>query len=218
MQSVPTKFLRSLVGLQRLPDTYTSISECTLIHDARNTFASKAITGGFDRVLWLDSDMTFDADLMLRLSTHLDDGKHIACGLYLKRQFPTEPVIYCRQDRLTDPVHGEYIQPVPYLRYPRDKTFRVAACGFGAVMTSVEILRAVWDKYGPPFSYYMNIGEDMSFCYRVEQMGQRIWCDSTIKCGHVGPAIYDEDCYAYPDEPGKAEADGASGHGHPERA
>lgn len=192
MQTVPTAFLRSLEGMRRLPDTYTSIIQGTLIHDARNEFASIAIQHGFDRILWIDSDMTFPPDLLERLSKHLDNGKFMVCGLYFKRVLPTGPVIYCRQERQTDPVLGEHIRPVPYTDYPRNQTFEIDACGFGAVMTDVALVRAVWDRYGPPFSPYLNIGEDLSFCWRVREMGQRIWCDSSISAGHIGTAIFDE--------------------------
>ena len=200
MQTVQTKFLRCLENLQRLPDTYTSITECTLVHDARNEFASIAIMNGFDAILWIDSDMTFEPDTLLRLSKHIESGHNMVCGLAFKRVMPTSPVLWCRQERCTDPVHGEYIKPVPYLRYPRDRMFQVDACGFGLVMTSVPLVKALWDQYGPPFSYYMNLGEDMSFCYRVREMGQTIWCDPTIKAGHVGTFVYDESSYIYPDE------------------
>lgn len=192
MQTVPTAFLRSLEGMRRLPDTYTSIIEGTLIHDARNEFASIAIQHGFDRILWIDSDMTFPPDLLERLSKHLDNGKFMVCGLYFKRVLPTGPVIYCRQERQTNPVLGEHIRPVPYTDYPRNQTFEIDACGFGAVMTDVALVRAVWDRYGPPFTPYLSIGEDLSFCWRVREMGQRIWCDSSITAGHIGTAIFDE--------------------------
>ena len=38
-------------------------------------------------------------------------------------------------------------------------------------------------------------GEDLSFCLRARELGAEIWCDSTIKLGHVGTAVYDEDSY-----------------------
>ena len=192
MQTVPTRFLRCLEAMHRTPDTYTVITECTLIHDARNEIASVAILRNLDAVLWIDSDMTFEPDTMLRLSEHIAAGHNMVCAPYWKRVLPTEPVLYRRQERRTDPVHGEYIKPIPYLLYPHDRLFEVDACGFGLVMTSVPLLKAVWDQYGPPFSYYLNLGEDLSFCWRVREMGQKIWCDPAIKAGHIGSYVYDE--------------------------
>ena len=185
MQTVPTKFMRCLVGLQRIPDTYTMIMESTLIHDARTEFTSMAITKG--------SDMVFQPDLLERLSARMDEGRNMVCGLFFKRVLPTAPVIYSRFDKGEDP----YLTPVPYKDYQGNgaEPFQVAACGFGAVMTDVGLLRRVWDKYGPPFSYYRNLGEDMSFCYRVGELGETIWCDPEISVGHIGQYIFSEETY-----------------------
>lgn len=196
MQSIPTKTVRCLTGMLRPPDTYTAISECTLVHDARNEFTSIAIQKGFDRVLWIDSDMTFPPDMLIRLSEDMDQNNlDMVCGLFFKRQTPTKPVICTALETRQDPVHGEYIHPVCYTDYPHDTLFPVRACGFGAVLTTVDLLRDVWDHYGPPFSYHLNIGEDYSFCWRVNQIGRQIWCDSRVKAGHIGQVIYGEDTY-----------------------
>ena len=192
MASVPTGFLRSLEYMRRLPDTYTSVSENTLIHDARNDFAGIAIRNGFDRVLWIDSDMTFKPDLLTGLSEDMDEGRDMVCGLFFKRVSPTMPVILDRFETRTHPDGEEYIKPVLKTDYPRDAIFEVAGCGFAAVMTSVPLLKAMWDKYGPPFSYHSNLGEDYSFCWRAKEIGAKIWCDSSIKVGHIGQAVYSE--------------------------
>ena len=195
MQTVPTKFLRSLEYMRRLPDTYTMIQEGTLIHDARNEFASQAILNNFDRVLWIDSDMVFDSDLLLRLNQDMDDNADMVTALCFKRILPTTPVIYSELRETEDMEHGQYIQPIPMLDYPADLRFRVAACGFAAVMTSVPLLQAVWDRFGPPFSYHRNLGEDFSFCWRVNQLGKPIWCDSRIRVGHIGNVVIGEETY-----------------------
>ena len=76
--------------------------------------------------------------------------------------------------------------------------FRVSVlitCGFGCCMTSVDLLRRIRDQYGQPFSPVAGFGEDLSFCLRVRDSGTQIWCDSSVKCGHVGMAVYDENAY-----------------------
>ncbi len=194
MQTVPTQFLRCLEYMRRLPETYTTVSENTLIHDARNDMASLAITSGMDRILWLDSDMTFKPDLLLRLSERMDDGADMVCGIYFKRVAPTEPVIYSEL-RETERNGMPVITPVCYTDYPRDSLFEVGACGFGAVMTSVPMIRRLWDVYGPPFQYLHNIGEDFSFCWRAREQGFRMWCDSSVKVGHIGSFVYSEEAW-----------------------
>lgn len=194
MDYVPTAFLRALMGLQVAGEVQFTFAQSSLIYDARNKLAGIAIDGGFDRVLWLDSDMLFDAHLFNRLSEHLDMGKHFVTGLYFTRKPPMRPVLY-KNLRLEpgDP------WPTPktewYDDYPRDSLFRAKACGFGAVMTSVQLLSDVTNKFGLPFSPLGGWGEDLSFCLRGAELGAELWCDSSIKLGHLGQVVYDENAY-----------------------
>lgn len=205
MASVPTKFLRCLEGLQRVPDTYTVITENTLIHDARNEIASIAITRGFDRVMWLDSDMSFESDLMVRLMQDMDElDAEIVSAVYFQRVPPAKPVIYdefCKISPSGEPLDSRsgrddwLIRVNHYYDYPKNELFRIAACGFGAVLTTVSLLKTVWDAYGPPFSFLRNLGEDMSFCWRVQDLGIPVWCDSRIPVGHVGQYVYTQETF-----------------------
>lgn len=79
-----------------------------------------------------------------------------------------------------------------YGDYPRDSLFPVAGCGFGAVMMTTELLRRLQAAYGLPFTPLPGFGEDLSFCLRVQELGAEVWCDSSIKLGHAGMAIYTE--------------------------
>ena len=82
-----------------------------------------------------------------------------------------------------------------FLDYPRDDIFQIEGCGFGCVMLTVDLLRRVQERFGLPFAPAGGFGEDLSFCLRARELGAEIWCDSTIKLGHVGTAVYDEDSY-----------------------
>lgn len=192
MDMVHTDFLRSCVGLQVSDEIQWTTCQSSLPYDARNKLAEIAVEENFDRVLWLDSDMQFDPYLFRRLSEHLDLGMDMITGLYFGRKNPIRPIIY--KDLRADP--GPDGIPVPvaenYDDYERDSLFEVAGCGFGGVMTTVELLRDVREKFRLPFYPTGGLGEDFSFCLRARQLGYRIWCDSSIKLGHVGTAVYDE--------------------------
>ena len=41
----------------------------------------------------------------------------------------------------------------------------------------------------------LGFGEDLSFCGRASEVGAELWCDSTIKMGHVGLGTITEDIY-----------------------
>lgn len=66
MDMVHTLFFRSFAGLRLPHGSEVVISTSSLIYDARNQLARKAVEGGYDRVLWLDSDMVFNPDMVER--------------------------------------------------------------------------------------------------------------------------------------------------------
>ena len=194
MDMVHTEFFKSFISMRRVGETKHLISTSSLIYDARNAMARKAVTEGFDRVLWLDSDMSFDPDLMERLSARLDEGHEMVSGIYFTRKAPVKPVLYKRC--------GYYeneggIQPIAiwYDDYPRDQIFKAEGCGFGGVMMTTDLIRRVGEKFGLPFSPMLGFGEDLSFCARVQEVDGEIWVDSTIKMGHVGLGTITENIY-----------------------
>ena len=194
MDMVHTDFFRACLGLEVAGEIQWTTSQSSLVYDSRNKLLDLAIEGEFDRVLWLDSDVIFDRHLFRRLSEHLDLGKEMVTGLYFGRKPPISPVIYKRCEA---EIHAGGLRPVieSYTDYERDSLFPVAACGFGAVMTSVPMLRRVKDQFPLPFFPQQGFGEDLIFCLRATAAGAEIWCDSSIKVGHVGTAVYDEDTW-----------------------
>ena len=197
--------MRTLIAIPAMDTIYTVTAQCLQnlrpvgavgtqftvrmqVDHARNSLAKYAIENDFDRILWIDSDMTFDPDLMERLSADIDAGWDVVCGLCFKRRFPVEPVIYERME--ADPPCAE-----PYFDYPQDQLFPVAGCGFGCVMMRTEVLLDLEDA---PFTPLPGLGEDFSFCVRMARHGRRIACDSRVKVGHMGLSVFSEASYKHP--------------------
>ena len=63
----------------------------TLVYIARTRLANKAINEGYTHVLWIDSDMTFNAKVVDDL---MDCGKEMVCGAFVSRRPPYGPCIY----------------------------------------------------------------------------------------------------------------------------
>ena len=191
MDTLPVGFVQSLIYMHKGDNPTIYLKPNTLIYDSRNLLSLYAIENGYDNVLWLDSDMLFPPDTLQRLESNNVD---MVTGLYVRRHEPVVPVIY---DTIEEPMRnpdGKLTKNVsPYTNYPRNSFFPIDGCGFGCVLTSVKLLRDVWDKFGPAFSPYPWAGEDLSFCYRANQLGYQIYCDSTISCGHIGTYVYTED-------------------------
>lgn len=186
MSTMLTPFVKSLVGMRLYGQVEFAFTDSSLVYDARNQLAEKAVKGDFDRVLWLDTDMTFSADLFERLHADLDEGREFVCGMYTTRRDFIHPVIY---DAITfteqDGPQAHWMSD-----FPTDKPFEIVACGFGCVMMTTKLLRDVSETFGRPFSPLPGFGEDLSFCMRVSQMGRRMFCDPTLELGHVGQITY----------------------------
>ena len=193
MDMVPILFATSLINLRKSEDTSYAVRSNALIYDSRNSFAFRAIEGNFDRLLWIDSDMVFEPDMMEKLSADMDEGKEFVSALAFKRHLPTCPVVY--KELTYDDTKTDKARAVSYKDYPKDSVFEIAGAGLGACMMSVDLIKRVWDHYGPPFDPITQMGEDLSFCYRVQLVGGKMWCDSRIKVGHCGQMIYDERVY-----------------------
>lgn len=209
MDSVHTDFFRSVIGMARLPDTRFTLTMSSLIYDARNSIAKQAMLENYDRILWLDSDMSFDWDLMQKLAADMDEGREFVCGLYFKRKPPIAPVVYKKIGHLELENGGVKPFAVPFEDYPRDQIFPIEGAGFGACMVSVPLIKRVVDKFGLPFSPILGFGEDLSFCARAKEVGAELWCDSRIKLGHIGSAVFNEELYLSTLE---AKNDGNAGH------
>ena len=194
-EMVHAEFMKSLMELERPEETGYAQSTGTLVYTTRTLIANKAVEMGFDRVLWLDSDMTFPPDTLLRLSEDMDKGLDMVCGIYFTRKAPVMPSIHkhlhwqIKEDGWVD------TDCRCYTDYPENRLFEIACCGFGCVMTSARLLRAMNEKYGSPFYPLMGMGEDTTFCWRATQNGFRIYCDSSVKVGHIGQYVFDEETW-----------------------
>ena len=85
---VHSEFMRCLIALiQRLRDDGINfdvdIESGTLVYIARDRIAHKAINENYTHVLWLDSDMIFNADLLDDL---MFSGEAFVSGIYHARR------------------------------------------------------------------------------------------------------------------------------------
>ena len=145
----------------------------TLVYIARNRLARKAIDRGFTHVLWLDSDMTFSPNIVDDL---LFCGKEMVCGAFVSRRPQYSPCVY---SDISDPGNM-----VPVKNFGTEP-FRVDGCGFAAVLTETQLLKDVWTKFDTCFRPTEKYGEDLAFCDRVKQIGGEIWCEPTVRPGHI---------------------------------
>ena len=196
MDVIEADFVECLANLRHVGEVEIKFLKASLVYDARNQITKYALDkGGFDYVLWLDSDMTFGPDLMEKLLADMEpeDGpkRQAVSGLCFSRRPPFKPCIYKSLDVQQQ---GQMIYPKAevYLEYPRDQLFEVAACGFACVMMRMDVLEAM-GIYGVPFFPIGGLGEDLTFCWRAQKLDIKFHCDSRLKIGHIMRIHVDED-------------------------
>lgn len=182
MDMVAAGFAQSLATLNKVGECAISFICGSLVYDARNKLARQALEIGADYTVWFDSDMIFEPDTLVKLIDHLEkDDCDIISGIYFRRSAPFTPVLFKKLN-----LSGEHCQWKDYPDYPKDSLFDVQGIGFGCCAVKSEILLAMSVKYKDFFSPIDGVGEDLSFCWRARELGYKIKCDSSIKCGHVG--------------------------------
>lgn len=188
MDQVPALFAQSLACLKKVGDCQIAFQMGSLIYTSRNELAKYAIKNEFDYVLWLDSDMVFDDDLLERMMQTLQENDlDMLTGLYFRRTMPYTPVLF---NELALKTVGWRFSDFEEL--PEHGLFEVGGCGFGCVLMSTEVLISVQGKHRQMFHPLNNGGEDISFCWRARNCGYKIMCDPELVCGHVGYAVVND--------------------------
>ena len=93
MDYLEADFVESLLNLRHVGECDTLLLKSSLVYDARNQAAQKAVAEGYDYVLWIDSDMTFEPDMMERMFESLGD-KNFITGLCFSRRPPFKPCVF----------------------------------------------------------------------------------------------------------------------------
>lgn len=186
MDQVPALFAQSLATLQKTEECLIAMQMGSLIYASRNELGKTAIRQEADYVLWLDSDMQFDSDTLVKmLKTMKEKDLDILTGLYFRRTHPYTPVLF---DKLEVKPSGACSWS-EFETLPEDELFKVGGCGFGCVLMGVDVLISVQKEFGTMFTPMGNTGEDLAFCWRARKCGYDIWCDPNLEVGHVGYAV-----------------------------
>jgi GT2 family glycosyltransferase len=142
----------------------------SLVYTAREEAAKTFLQGDYDALLFVDSDMVVPPDMLTRL---IDADKDIVSALAFRRTPGYEPCIFkeCNEQ------DAKF-----YLDYPKGL---IEIEGVGMACTLIK--RKVFETVPEPWYFpHKILGEDLSFCVRSRAEGFKIYCDTTLICGHVG--------------------------------
>ena len=192
MDQVPAPFCQSLALLTKPDNCTLAMKPGSLVYTSRNALAMMAIDMNAEYIFWMDSDMTFPQDCLIRMMKTLQEKDlDILSGVYFRRVPPYSPVLF---DKLE--MEGNDCKYTEFEKLP-DDLFEVGGCGFGCVLMKTEVLFNVLAQHGRMFTPIGDNGEDVSFCLRAREIGYKIICDPSIVCGHVGYSIVDDKFFKY---------------------
>lgn len=169
----------------------SSICGCSVVTRARNLIAYEFLQSDCDHLMFIDSDMTFEPESVIRLLAFNQD-RPIVAGAYEARKDGKIYILTLDHD-----ANGNVIMDDMGLV----KASRVAT-GFMMIRrdvfttlaekhpewlhmdtNSTNMLYSFFDFKVTPQGY---IGEDFLFCQRAIDAGFSCWIDPTIKLGHMG--------------------------------
>jgi len=178
--SIKTKTFASIVKLIKNDpqNTYIIAWEGCNVHQSRINIIKEALKYNCSHVLFVDNDMVFGSNALERL---LLRDKDIIGVNAMMRSLPSKSTVKVHNEK------GEKIYNTS------DDLFECQAVGTGFLLIKLS----VFDKLPKPWFFYehdengdMKTGSDMWFCNKAKEAGFKIWCDPTIKIGHLGDYEY----------------------------
>lgn len=160
-------------ALKDFPYEYDVLfKEGSILHWNRESLAKKAIELGATHLLYLDADMSFDKDAIVRL---IKRNKDIIGGAYNLRRLPSVTTV--KSDK-----------PLG-----KGKLVTCDAVGTGFMLVKTDVFK----KLSHPWFFWESddkgevlTGEDYWFCRKARQAGYKVWVDLSIKLGHIGDFSY----------------------------
>ncbi|MDB5415937.1 MAG: hypothetical protein JWR10_4272 [Rubritepida sp.] len=199
-----TATLRGLLETQRaliafgLPLAVATVTNESLVTRARNSLVARFLASSASHLLFVDSDIGFGADAVLRLLGH---GRPLIAGLY--RSKTTE-----REDWVVTFPAGED-GGLPSVRHDvTTGAVEAAGVGTGFLLIHRDVLTAMVQAHpetlhrtdeGPVHALFeagiepgaapgegRYLSEDYMFCARWRALGGEVWCDPAIVLEHHG--------------------------------
>jgi len=149
----------------------------------RNLIIQDALYQQCTHVLFIDDDMAFSPNSLMKLLEH---SKDIVSGLFLKRVYPHPPVMFNLED-------GRYVRRL--LKDNEKGLIEVDATGFGFTLVKTSVFALLERPYIRLGEFRADRrSEDMGFCKRARSAGFKIHVDLDTPIGHMGPATFWPNC------------------------
>jgi hypothetical protein len=192
-ESIDTACETSLRGLEALGYAVRRCDASAAIDRTRSEMATRALSDGYDELMWIDSDISFEPDAVDRLRSH---GLPLVGGLFAKRgaaQFgcrfwPDTPELTLGEGG--GPAEVRYLGTAFLLTHRRvyediARVFALPVCNDlpGESPAVPYFLPMVIPDPQLGFWY---LSEAWSFCERARQSGHQVMLDTAIRLWHYG--------------------------------
>ena len=163
----------------------------TDISTARNQICQDAVEKGFDYVFFVDSDMVFPNDTLMKLLKLQVD---VATPICYSRHKPYNPCIFSKIKPSKDIYHSGLC--VTDTRINELTPFITGGCGMALTLISTNVLKWIYGQNTKPFDCLTGLGEDVSFCYKIKDKF-KVWVEPSIEVLHIGRKGFGKEDYLY---------------------
>jgi len=159
-----------------------TLSNESNVNRARNSCAAKFLAGDATHLMFVDADIQFHAEDIVKLAGH---DKDIVGGIYPQKTLPPKMVVNTLDNARTE---GDLVE--------------VGTLGTGFMLIKRGVFERMIDQgsqkstddIGLSYDFFnctidsagRYLTEDWSFCRRWRQVGGTVWADTTVALAHVG--------------------------------
>lgn len=199
---VDNDFLQSCMMLQKTGNFELELFQTKrlVIHYAREKIVEAVLAcDRFDYIWWLDDDMVFPPDTLVRLLAH---QKPVVTAIAYQRKEPYAPCIFEWKDipEHERPIAKKDVAEVGgYYDHMHDCEHsglrRIDGCGSACVLVETAVYKKLQDAGKRPWFSNKQFGEDLHFT-RLCNLAEpeiKVYADTDLIIGHIGdPVIVDE--------------------------
>jgi hypothetical protein len=174
-QSRYSRFWAEIQSLELPPDSGTCAQFGPFIVNNQNRLAHKFMAGNWDWFFLANDDQLYPPSSVKQMIAH---QKEAVVALSVSRKPPHAPLIY---DMVEDQFFCHNLKPL------ENGLIKIVGSGGGGLLLN----RSVFEKVEEP---WWNIammpngehgGEDLFFNRKMNNAGIELWCDTTIRVGHM---------------------------------
>lgn len=172
------------------PETFKSIYDLQTHHEtafeyckgydcakARNTIAQKAVSGGFDYVLMVDSDIIIPPDTLEKM---LEYPVPVCVGVYPRKNTENE------ETELFKFTERDFTDRFTFQELTTDR-IQIKGSGLGCALINVEVFKVIpfpWFRY-VTYDDGAVLSEDLFFSDLLRRYNIPMIVDTRIRCGHL---------------------------------